>query len=140
MNGFIMTILIGWVAAILVMGMTISIFGIDLPGTEAGVLLFAIGLSGMILGLVIGHKVASDDFKSTSDDWVEWGDGPPKRGDYRIKIESHDGVDHNVITAWYNPCNGHWLIDGVQCGFANAITPTDSGEEWRITNWKRGTK
>jgi hypothetical protein len=68
--------------------------------------------------------------------WAEWGDGPEKRGDYRIKIESKDGKHRREITAWYNPGSGHWLICGNECGFHDLIQAPGTNDEWRITHWQ----
>jgi hypothetical protein len=68
--------------------------------------------------------------------WAEWGDGPEKRGDYRIKIESKNGKHRREITAWYNPGNGHWLICGNECGFHDLIQAPGTNDEWRITHWQ----
>ncbi len=67
--------------------------------------------------------------------WAEYGEGPPKRGDYNIKVRSKDGRE-KTITAWHNPGNGHWLADGKECGYVDIITPPGETEEWRITHWQ----
>lgn len=70
--------------------------------------------------------------------WAEYGEGPPKRGDYNIKVHSKDGRE-KTITAWYNPSNGHWLADGKECGYVDIITPPGETEEWQITHWQNET-
>lgn len=67
--------------------------------------------------------------------WAEYGDGPPKSGDYNIKARSKDGRE-KMITAWHNPGNGHWLADGEECGYVDIITPPGETGEWQITHWQ----
>jgi hypothetical protein len=67
--------------------------------------------------------------------WAKYGEGPPKRGDYNIRIRSKDGREKK-ITAWHNPGNGHWLADGKECGYVDIIQPPGENDEWRITHWQ----
>jgi hypothetical protein len=67
--------------------------------------------------------------------WAEYGEGPTRRGDYKIKVRAKDGRE-KTITAWHNPGNGHWLADGKECGYVDIIQPPGEDEEWRITHWQ----
>lgn len=86
---------------------------------------------------IISDNTAGSDCPAATGSafWVEYGEGPPKRGDYKIKVRAKDGRE-KTITAWHNPGNGHWLADGKECGYVDIITPPGETEEWQITHWQ----